>query len=109
MQILRLATAAPAAAAFGSGTAIYTAAEPTLVSVIAANTTDEDVFVYIYSVPTGSESNQAAWGIIAYNLPISTGNSYETFRFAMNEDDDLYVAGSAGVAYFVQGAGQGVG
>jgi hypothetical protein len=109
MQILRLATAVSTEAAFGFGTDIYTATEPTLVSVIAANLTDEDVFSYVYSVPVGTESTPDAWGIITYNLPIAVGNSYETFRFAMNEDDTLYVAGSADVSYFVQGAGQGVG
>jgi hypothetical protein len=107
LQILRLATAEPAAAEFGSGTAVYTATEPTLVSVIAANKNDEDAFVYVYVVPPTTESTPTQWGIIAFNLPITAGNSYETFRFAMNENDALYVAGSSGVGYFVQGAGQG--
>jgi hypothetical protein len=30
-------------------------------------------------------------------------NSYETFRFGVNSTDTVYVAGSAGVRYLVQG------
>lgn len=110
MQIERLATAAPGAAAFGSsGHVIYTATEPTLVSVIAANKSSDDASVYVYVIPDGASSVEASWGIIVYNLLLTPRNSYETFRFALNADDDLYVAGSASVAYYVQGAKQGLG
>ena len=106
MPIARLATANPAAAVFGSGTDIYTATGTELVSVIATNTNVETKQIYIYTVAPGDESSPDDWGVITYSLPISGYNTYETFRFAMNVGDTLYVAGSAGVRYFVQGISQ---
>lgn len=106
MPISRLATANPGAATFGSGNDIYVATGTELVSVIATNTETETKHVFIYTVATGDESTPNNWGVIAYSLPISGYNTYETFRFAMNVGDTLYVAGSAGVRYFVQGISQ---
>lgn len=40
---------------------------------------------------------------LAYNLSISGYNTYETFRFSMAPTDKLYVAGTTGLAFFVNG------
>jgi hypothetical protein len=75
-----------------------------LVSVIVTNTTSTDAEFYIYvtttSFPTGL--------IIAYRQPISGYNTYETFRFALDSDDTLFVAGSAGLSFYAQGIEQEV-
>jgi hypothetical protein len=75
-----------------------------LVSVIVTNTVSTNGEFYIYvttsSFPTGV--------IIAYRQPISGYNTYETFRFALDGDDTLYVAGSAGLSFYAQGIEQEV-
>lgn len=87
-----------------SGVLLYTAVGTDLVSVIATNTLIADAQVYIYVVPSDAVGNEFI--PITYNLPVSGYNTYETFRFAMNAGDELYVAGSANVAYYVQGISQ---
>lgn len=106
MAIRRLATAAPSAEDFGSGTSLYTATADTIVSVIIANKAAVSKNAYIYVIPSGSEAVQDEWAIVAYNLKISEYNTYETFRFAMNTNDALHVAGSGDLTYFVQGTAQ---
>lgn len=106
MAILRLATSQPPQADYGSGTAVFTATAPTLLSIIAVNTSEDVAYTYIYVVPEDTEATPSEWGVIAYRLPISGNNIYETFRFAVNLSDTVYVAGSAGIAYYVQGVPQ---
>ena len=91
---------------FGEGIEAFVAPGNYLVSVIAANTTATDAEIYIYSVPFGTSGDPDLWAILAYKLPLPAYNSYETFRFAANTTDSVYVAGSAGVRYFVQGLEQ---
>ena len=92
--------------AFGSGILAWTADASYVVSVIATNTSAVNGTIYIYIVPSGQENNQDAWALLAYNLPLPGYNSYETFRFGINTTDKLYVAGSAGMDYFIQGMNQ---
>ena len=87
--------------AFGSGLDIFTADNNYLCSVIATNTTAVDGVIYVTIVPAGDDEEDGA--LIAYNLPLPAYNSYETFRFGINNTDSIYIAGSAGVRYFVQG------
>jgi|LauGreDrversion4_2_1035121.scaffolds.fasta_scaffold492288_3 hypothetical protein len=94
------------AVAFGSsGTTAFTATDNFLVSVIASNTVSTDAEIYVYVVPSGATTS-AEYGLIAYSLPLSGYNTYETFRFAMKNNDVLKVAGSAGVSFYVQGIDQ---
>lgn len=104
--ILRLAVANPTATEFPNGVNIFSASTPQLVSVIAVNKTEDPQNFYVYTIPAGSEATPDEWGVICYNLPISAYNSYETFRFGMNPNDTIAVAGSAGMSYFVQGITQ---
>lgn len=94
-----------AGTAYGSGNLAFTATGNYLLSVIATNTASTAAEVYIYVVPAGWTSN-TQWGLIAYKLPVPAYNSYETFRFGVNDTDEVYVAGSAGVRYTVQGINQ---
>jgi hypothetical protein len=88
---------------YGQGNLAFTATGSYLVSVIATNTAETDAEIYVYSVPSGSSQTPTQWGLIAYKLTVPGNNSYETFRFGLNNTDAVYVAGSAGVRYFVQG------
>lgn len=86
---------------FGTGLNAFTSNNNYLCSVIATNTTANDGVIYVTVVPTGEAETDGA--LIAYNLPLPSYNSYETFRFGINNTDSIYVAGSAGIRYFVQG------
>lgn len=103
--LTRLGIAKPAAAAFGSGTSVFTAIKPTLLSVIATNTQGSNGSASIYVVPSGV-TNPDNYGLITYNLTISGYNTYETFRFAISAGDSVHVAGTEGIAYYVQGIAQ---
>jgi len=66
------------------------------------------VIVTNKSATTGSfyiwiDSTSLPDGFLAYNLSISGYNTYETFRFSMAPTDKLYVAGTTGLAFFVNG------
>jgi hypothetical protein len=93
------------AVAFGSGgTTLFTADGNYLLSVIAANTKSTDGVVFVYVVPDGASEDE--YGIMAYSLPVSGFNSYETFRFGVNPTDVVKVAGSEGIAFYIQGIDQ---
>lgn len=94
------------AVSFGSsGTTIFTATDNYLLSVVATNTTDTDSNIYIYVIPSGA-TTEDQYGLIAHNLPLSGYNTYETFRFGVNNGDVVKVAGSAGVSFYAQGIDQ---
>ena len=90
---------------YGNGIEAFISNGSYLTSVIAANTTDTDAEIYIYVVPSNWES-ETEWSLVAYKLPLPAYNSYETFRFGTNPSDSIYVAGSAGIRYTVQGIEQ---
>jgi hypothetical protein len=113
-SIQRLSVLKPAASDFGTaptdGHLLYAALNFDYVaSVIATNTQGTTGGIYIYVVPGGATitTNSDNYGLIAYNLSISGYNTYETFRFAVNQGDEVWVAGSAGIAYYLQGIEQG--
>lgn len=93
---------------YGSGLNAFTADANYLCSVIATNMSATDGTINVYIVPQGGVNygNLETWAPIAYNLPLPAYNSYETFRFGINPTDEIWVAGSAGVRYFVQGIEQ---
>ncbi len=92
------------ATSFGSGTNIWTSDANYLCSVIATNTNALDAEIYVtIKTSTGSETGGA---LIAHKLPLPAYNSYETFRFGVNNTDAIYIAGPAGITYFVQGIEQ---
>lgn len=113
-SIQRLGVLKPAASDFGDaatyGHLLYAALNSDYVaSVIATNTTGSTGAVYVYVIPGGPTitNDSDNYGLIAYNLSISGYNTYETFRFALNQGDEVWVAGSAGIAYYLQGIDQG--
>lgn len=114
-SIQRLGILKPALSVFGTaptdGHLLFAASDFSYVaSVIATNTEGSNGAIYVYVIPGGSTvtTNPAEYGLIAYNLVISGYNTYETFRFAVNQGDEVWVAGSSGIAYYMQGIEQAV-
>ena len=80
--------------------AIFTAAH--LISVVAANKANLATpltKVTIWVVPANA-TVQAQYAYICSNLTIAVGQSFETFRFAVNAGDTLYVRSSTSTASF---------
>ena len=90
MPITRLGVANPAA---NTDTSLVVFSKPHLVSVIAANksvTSSPQTRVSIWVAPANS-TIPAQYAYIGFNINLSIGQSFETFRFAVNEGDNLYV------------------
>ena len=91
MGLQRLAISNPSAA---TSTTLYTSTNQLLASVIATNkstTTSANVTVWIQ--PSGSAS-ASQYAYIVYELPIDASNSFETFRFAVNQNDVIKIQSS---------------
>lgn len=103
-SIERLAIVAPAAA---TNSVAFTADSTFLVSVIATNKSSQNnATISIWVAPLGNDASSGR-GYIVSNLALSYSNSYETFRFAMNNTDVLRVLSStADVSFYVQGIDQ---
>jgi hypothetical protein len=103
MAITRLGVANPAA---NSPSAIYAVSYATLASVVVSNkSTSTSVLplVDIYIVPSGA-SQESQYAYIVKNLSLQAGQSFETFKFALNASDTLYVkATTASVSFSVNG------
>ena len=65
-------------------------------SVIVANTNNLDAKTEIYIDPEEGGGATASRIYIASNLNVGPGQSYETFRFALNVNDRVYVEASRG-------------
>ena len=99
MPLQRLAVANPSA---NTDTALYTFLEAHLVSIIVANKAATELptlRVTIYAQPAGATlDSQRAY--ITYNLSLGLGQSFETFRFAVNAGDTVFVRANTDNASF---------
>jgi hypothetical protein len=83
-------------------TALVSFSDPHLVSVIAANksvTATPLTKVTIWVVPSNA-TIQAQYAYIGFNINLSLGQSFETFRFAVNDGDTLYVRSTVSTVSF---------
>ena len=99
MPILRLGLANPAA---NEDTVLYNANTNYLVSVTVANkaiNATPVTKVSIWIVPSNA-TIASQYAYIASNLTLSVGQSFETFRFALNQSDTVYVRTSVGLTSF---------
>ena len=99
MPIQRLGLANPAA---NEDTVLYTASANYLVSVTVANkaiNATPVTKVSIWIVPSNA-TIASQYAYIASNLTISVGQSFETFRFALNDSDTVYVRSSVALTSF---------
>jgi hypothetical protein len=102
MPVTRLGIANPAA---NTITTVVTANKGYVASVIIANKGTNSVNANVYVVPTGGTYTDTTAITIVKNLAIATGQSFETFRFALNTGDSIQVSGdTANVSYSVTAA-----
>lgn len=90
MAIVRLALGNPSA---NTDSLIHTATRQSLVSVIATNTASATATVDVWVAPQGATS-ASAYAYIAKGTTVPASNSLETFRFALQTNDRLYVRSS---------------
>lgn len=103
-SIKRLAIANPAAGA--TGVKIFDSDSEHLVSVIVTNKSSVVSTFSIWIAPAGV-TDEAGRGYIAKEQYSAASNSFETFKFPLNTDDDLYVAAStASLSFTVVGVDQ---
>jgi hypothetical protein len=90
MAITRLGVANPL---LNVDTVIASFSAPYLVSVTAANkavTATPVCKVSVYIVPSGA-TVATQYAYIGFNITLAVGQSFETFRFAVNAGDTVYV------------------
>jgi hypothetical protein len=90
MAIIRLGVATPAANTTVQLTSVLNSH---LASVVVSNTSSQAspvCKVDIYVVPQGS-SSASEYAYVCANLVIGVGQSFETFKFALNPSDAIYV------------------
>jgi hypothetical protein len=99
MPITRLGVVNPQA---NIDTPLVSFLEPHLVSVIAANksvTASPQTKVSIWVQPANT-TIAAQYAYIGFNINLSVGQSFETFRFAVNTGDILYVRSTVSTVSF---------
>ncbi len=99
MPILRLGLANPPA---NEDTVLYNATANYLVSVIVANKAVNATpltKVLIWVVPSGA-TIPAQYAYIASSLTVGVGQAFETFRFALNTGDTVYVRSTLALTSF---------
>jgi hypothetical protein len=97
MAVKRLGAITPAA---NSSVILATADVTCVASVIVANTGGVELSATIYVEPVESPGSVSARAYIANSLTVGVGQSFETFRFAMQVGDIIYVAASTNTASF---------
>ncbi len=103
MPIIRLGVLTPSA---NTGQQLVSVASSHLVSVVVANTSAQATPLCktdIWVQPQGA-SQVSEYAYIAANLTIGVGQSFETFRFALNAQDAIYVKSTiAGTSFSAYG------
>jgi co-chaperonin GroES (HSP10) len=93
VAITRLGLANPTA---NTPTAIATFTSPYLVSITACNKSSDSTVTLtttVYVVPNNAVQD-SQYGYVCYNVAVGVGQAYETFRFAVNSGDTVYVRAS---------------
>lgn len=90
MAIVRLSLANPAS---NTNTLLHTATRQSLVSVIATNTASATATVDVWVQPSGA-SVISQYAFMAKDTILPGNNSLETFRFALENNDAIYVRSS---------------
>jgi hypothetical protein len=101
MGLVRLGISNPSA---NTATTIFTSDNQYLVSVIATNKSSSAVAnIRVWVQPSGS-STESQYSYIVYDIPVDSLNSYETFRFAINQNDVVRIQSStANVSFSAYG------
>jgi hypothetical protein len=106
MAIVRLGASTPAA---NTNQILYSVTDSYIVSVIAANTLSSATVatkVDIWVMPQGAASD-SSYAYIASNLIVGIGQSFETFKFAVQNGDTVFVKSTTeGTSFSIQGMTQ---
>ena len=97
MGVRRLAVVNPSA---DTDTNLYLSTNQLLMYVIATNTSASPSDIRVWVQPNGSSSS-AEYVYISYDLDVDPRNSFETFRFAVNQGDLIKVRSSRTGTSFV--------
>lgn len=91
MGLMRLGISKPA---LNTPTSIFTAGDVYLASVVATNmSSSTPANIRVWAKPSGATLD-SEYAYIVYDIPVEQNNSYETFRFAINSGDEIYVQAS---------------
>jgi hypothetical protein len=91
MGLVRVGVANPTA---NTATTLFTSDNQYLMSVIATNKSSSiNTSLRIWVQPSGS-STESEYAYMIYDLPLDFSNSYESFRFAVNQNDVVRVSAS---------------
>jgi hypothetical protein len=100
MAVARFAVNKPAA---NTDTLLYTIERTALTSLVAVNTSG---FTNIsgWIVPAGEDANPENWIYYIEEIGLTSRNTFETFRIAVNVGDKIYVKSTTGeVTFFING------
>jgi hypothetical protein len=101
--IERLAIVNPSA---NTANAAFTSDSTFLISVISNKSTTNNALISVWISPLGVDS-EGGRGYVAYELPLSVSNTYETIRFPVINTDVVRVqASTANVSFIVAGIDQ---
>ena len=89
MAIRRMGIANPAA---DTATLIFTSDAAYLTSVVISNKYTVDATARVWIVPTGATAGD--YGYILYDVAIPAGESLESHRFGISNEDEVYVQAS---------------
>ena len=95
MAISRLAISNPAQ---DTDILLYTrtGSRVALVSVIATNKSSDPAILSVWVVPELQDANPENHMTVARDTPVTGNNSLETFRFALEPEDKLYIRTNSG-------------
>jgi len=97
MGLVRVGVANPTA---NTATTLFTSDNQYLMSVIATNKSSSiNTSLRIWVQPSGS-STESEYAYMIYDLPLDFSNSYESFRFAVNQNDVVRVSASTSSVSF---------
>jgi len=88
MGLQRLAVSNPTAS---TDTTLYTADNQYLVSVIIVNKNTSNLATCSVWVEPSGATQASEYAYIIYDFPVDSANSYETFRFAVNQNDEIHI------------------
>ena len=100
MPIERIGAVQPPAFT-GTHTLLGTATKTTVASVIIVNRSNVDMTATVFVEPFESPGAAEDRAFIVDNLLVSQGQTFETFRFAMNVGDKIFVSSSTNSGAFV--------
>lgn len=97
MGVRRLGISNPSA---NTNTTIFTSDNQYLLSVIATNkSASSSAIIDVWVQPSGS-TTESQYAYIVKSLPIDAANSYETFRFAVNQNDIVRISSTTASVSF---------